>query len=107
MKVRENIRKNPEKYKERSRAYNSANKLAIRLKKYGLSETDYYEILQRQGGLCAICRRKTETLHIDHDHRTGRIRGLLCFHCNSGIGKFGDSIDTLESAIRYLVLSTN
>lgn len=78
---------------------------------YGITITDYYEMLQFQNELCAICG-KPETrknkytgtcrLHIDHDHKTGKVRGLLCSKCNVVLGAFGDNIEILMSAINYL-----
>lgn len=60
----------------------------------------------KQGGVCAICHRpptdRKRRLHVDHDHKTGRIRGLLCLHCNVMLGKARDSVPILENAIRYL-----
>lgn len=53
-------------------------------------------------GCCEICGVASASLFIDHDHATGRVRGLLCSTCNSGIGFLRDSVDLLESAIRYL-----
>lgn len=75
------------------------------LKQYGLTPETYEEMRVSQGGVCAICR-KAQTgkigLVVDHDHVTGRVRGLLCTNCNTGLGKFGDSLLTLESACAYL-----
>lgn len=70
---------------------------------YGLSQTDYDKMLARQGGNCAICRLLNDTpLHVDHDHKTNKIRGLLCRGCNFGLGNFEDSIGRLQGAIEYL-----
>ena len=72
-------------------------------KLYGITESEYLEIAKSQNFKCAIC--KTETIHrlcIDHDHETGKVRGLLCHNCNLGLGHFQDSILYLESAVNYL-----
>jgi len=58
-------------------------------------------MLEEQGGLCAICRA-APAAHVDHDHATGKVRGLLCFNCNGGLGQFKDRIQVLEAAIGYL-----
>jgi hypothetical protein len=80
----------------------------IRLK-YGISKDDYYNILGSQGGGCAVCKSKAQVgsnkdvyLDVDHDHVTGRVRGLLCRRCNTSIGKFEDSTELLVCAAKYL-----
>ena len=100
--------------KEYNRAYlrkwrQSAKGKKIRLadkvkRKYGLS-IDQYNELHKTTKLCEICGQPQESkkLSIDHDHKTGKIRGLLCFRCNTALGKFDDDIDVLASAISYLV----
>lgn len=55
-----------------------------------------------QGGKCAICGSPSDNLFIDHCHRTGRVRALLCLRCNSGLGFFDDDPDRLEAASRYI-----
>lgn len=81
--------------------------------KYGITPEEFDAILDEQGGRCAICRTDDPGVHtrtkgrrgqfaVDHDHATGKRRGLLCLECNSGIGKLGDSIERLEAALRYL-----
>lgn len=72
-----------------------------KLKRYGITFKQKDEILRRQNGLCAICKRKLAKC-IDHDHATGRIRGILCNRCNLGLGFFEDNSDMLELAIKYL-----
>ena len=75
---------------------------------YGLTKEEYQALLTLQNNSCAICqvnftKRGTKRKpHIDHDHVTGRIRGVLCGPCNMGIGQLKDSIDIIESALKYL-----
>jgi hypothetical protein len=78
---------------------------------YGVSPEVVQVLLDRQGGTCAIClcSPKDATgqggFHLDHDHDTGQIRGLLCFMCNRGLGDFFDDPVRLRSAVRYLTAS--
>lgn len=75
---------------------------------YALSEAEYRDLLAGQGGVCKICSRPPTAqaarslLCVDHDHATGRVRGLLCFHCNAAIGQFADDPGRLATAIAYL-----
>lgn len=102
-------RNNPD---ARKRYSSYRRKMTIR-QKYGLTEERYFEILHDQGGGCAICRtaegRKLKKLSktkfnfaVDHDHDSGKTRGLLCDTCNRALGMFGDSPENLRSAIVYL-----
>ena len=70
--------------------------------KYGISFETYDNLFESQNGKCFICECSGEELCVDHDHKTGVIRGLLCHHCNTGLGRFNDSIDRLTLAIDYL-----
>jgi hypothetical protein len=72
----------------------------------GLTEEAYAEMVIAQEARCAICRTIALTLVVDHDHQTGRIRGLLCTACNVGIGNLGDDPDRLEAARLYLLGGT-
>ena len=61
--------------------------------------------LEAQGGVCAICRQprpEERTLHVDHAHETGAIRGLLCFTCNNALGDFRDEPALFHAAAEYL-----
>ena len=72
---------------------------------YGISADEVDEMLDAQHGRCAICRDKPERLasmHIDHDHEQGHLRGLLCLSCNQGLGQFRDDPTLLLRAIVYL-----
>lgn len=80
------------------------------LKKYGITLEDLEKMLRDQDNKCAICGKeiflfgssKKITAHVDHDHKTGKVRGLLCQECNTGLGKFMDNTDYLLSAVSYL-----
>lgn len=75
-------------------------------KLYGMSVPDYMSLLDKQGGLCALCgkppKKNGRPLHIDHCHETGRVRGILCFTCNGSLGHLGDTVEALEKVMRYL-----
>ena len=73
-------------------------------RKYGISLEDYTFMFNSQNGKCAICDRSGRDLAIDHDHITGKIRGLLCFACNTSLGKFNDDVSVLQRAINYLTI---
>ena len=85
-----------------------------RLKKYGLTIGDYNELFEQQNGVCSICGlpetkksfgKHVRRLSIDHCHKTGKVRGLLCNQCNVALGNFNDDIDVMSSAISYLINS--
>lgn len=72
---------------------------------FGISADEFDVLLEAQGGCCAICRKRPEraaSLHLDHCHDTGAIRGILCGRCNQGLGLFGDDVGMLDAAVRYL-----
>lgn len=72
-------------------------------KKYGLSWEEYEDLLKKFNNKCGICGGTDQKeLSIDHDHKTGLVRGLLCNNCNNGLGRFKDSIILLSMAINYL-----
>lgn len=74
-----------------------------RLKKYGLDEQGYYALLWFQDDSCAICRAPfVSTPHIDHDHGSGEVRGLLCANCNTALGKLRDCPVVVGRALQYL-----
>ena len=73
------------------------------LKKYGITYDDYLNMLDAQDNRCAICNDEfIKRPYIDHDHETGRVRGLLCGGCNAVLGRFKDKEATLLWAIEYL-----
>lgn len=76
------------------------------MKNYGITIEQYEEMHKAQSGQCDCCGKHESEfkrgLHIDHDHVTGQVRGLLCTKCNPGIGYFDESVTKLEMAIAYL-----
>jgi len=97
--------RNPEQTEARLRIKSKRNLL----KKYGITIAQYEAMLAKQNGVCAICgkppaggKTSSSSLHVDHDHKTGENRGLLCNNCNTGIGKFFDDVELFRKAIKYL-----
>ena len=103
----------PAQYKARRQAYwrsrakqFGANTRFVRL--YGITLAQRDAMVEDQKGLCAICGDFMGTMkgqnkyNIDHDHRTGRVRAILCGACNRGLGQFKDSLARLELAASYL-----
>lgn len=70
-------------------------------RRYGITAEHAERMVAEQGGLCAICR-EAPAEHVDHDHATGRVRGMLCFNCNGALGQFRDRTDLMLRAIGYL-----
>jgi hypothetical protein len=111
---------NPEKVKSnrckdyaRHREERLKGQRTIRVMRYGITLEAYQEMEDKQGHLCAICRQPPEklngrqkSLNVDHDHVSGKVRGLLCTRCNTGIGLFLDSPALLSAAIGYLAATT-
>lgn len=92
--------KNKEKIRENNRWRNI-------LRSYGLSRDDYLKIVESQGGLCPICREPlncsdSKSVHVDHCHSTGKVRGILCAWCNKGLGHFRDNDEALVRAASYV-----
>jgi hypothetical protein len=75
-------------------------------RRYGITIEQFDAIVDAQKGQCALCQEPlklgTKSVHVDHCHETGRVRGVLCARCNLGIGRFGDTIQGPEKAIAYL-----
>lgn len=115
--VRDQRKEKPEIYKGYRLRYYANNpnarhdsKASSWKRHYGITRDDYDQMLSDQGGVCAICGRPETKisrgalchLSVDHDHVTGKIRGLLCSACNIGIGAFHDDTEIMARAIRYL-----
>lgn len=71
---------------------------------YGITIDEYDAILLSQGGKCAICKGGTSKnfFAVDHNHKNGNVRGLLCARCNTGLARFMDNITNLRRAVRYM-----
>ena len=83
--------------------------------RYGLEWEDYVNLWHTQEKRCSICEQPIilhgkssgDVAHVDHCHTTGNVRGLLCGHCNKGLGYFRDSLEVLKDAITYLERNSN
>jgi hypothetical protein len=74
-------------------------------RKYGMTIEQYDAMLEAQGGGCFICARPPRediSLHVDHDHSTGKVRGILCFRCNNALADFQEDVRLLAKAANYL-----
>lgn len=107
-KKRKNYRvANQEYLKKWQKNYCRKNKDKIRaywhLTQYGLTSGQFQNLLSKQKNRCGICREKFDKIpHVDHCHKTRKVRGLLCAHCNQGLGHFRDSKKRLRCALKYL-----
>ncbi len=93
-------------YQRRYYARNKTKARAKQLLKYGMTEDQYEALLTSQNFRCALCETDKPggrgRFHIDHCHTKGHVRGLLCFACNTGLGKFKDNPAALRQAAAYL-----
>jgi len=114
-KLRRSQRKWAVAHPERNRRwYHQHKKYALRQaraarfrREFDISLKDYTKLLKKQKYCCWICKRKHyykryKRLRVDHNHKTGKYRGLLCDFCNLGLGRFNDDIKLLRRAIKYL-----
>lgn len=82
----------------------------FRLTQYGVTEAELWNLLKSQASQCAVCALKVASpwdLVIDHNHETGKVRGLLCLSCNTGLGMLKDNPDHLRRALAYLEKNGN
>ncbi|HTW20285.1 MAG TPA: endonuclease VII domain-containing protein [Mycobacteriales bacterium] len=84
----------------RERLYGGGREYHLQ-RRYGIGQVDVDRMLAAQDGKCAVCG-KADPEHVDHDHKTGTVRGLLCFNCNQALGNVRDSLRVLRGLIAYL-----
>lgn len=103
-----------QKWRDKNRQLLRDRMFAAHLRsKFGISVDKYNTVLNLQNGTCAICRKPevekrkgtVKRLAVDHDHRTGKVRGLLCQHCNTALGSFDENPNLLRAAIKYLQIT--
>ena len=101
----------PQRYRDKAAKYREDGRKQISdrrsylKRKYGITLEEYDQKLAEQGGVCAVCGREPRpdiSLHVDHSHTTGNLRGLLCFPCNVAIGLIREEHDRLDAIRRYL-----
>lgn len=101
--------RNTTKYKQAQRKREQKrDRRAMELKyKYGITVDEYNILLEAQSGKCAICKTnspggKFNNFHVDHDHNTNKIRGLLCMNCNTALGSLKEDINIIEAMLHYI-----
>jgi hypothetical protein len=100
----------PDRAKHRKEISNRRHNASILQRNYGISLFEFEQMLEAQDNKCALCkepeqtirRGKVQLLSVDHDHITGKVRGLLCMQCNTTLGKVNDDIEFLTRMIAYL-----
>lgn len=98
------IERSNRRYRTKNCAKTRISKRKVQLSKYGLTIEAYAVLLETQQGVCKICHERPDGQHlsVDHDHKTGRVRGLLCSACNLGIGSLRDDPVRIQSALTYV-----
>lgn len=109
---------NSSEISKRQKEYYKQNKSQFKdyelSKAYGISIDEYNSLLAKQNGVCAICKTpetsknnegSVRNLAVDHDHRSGRVRGLVCMSCNTSLGLFKDNTTFLFNAAQYLQMN--
>ena len=94
-------------YRSNTPEYDATKRRQKVVEAYGITLDDYDTMYQEQQGRCKICKIEEkyvakQRFHIDHDHETGSVRGLLCAQCNKGLGMFKDNSEFLRAAANYL-----
>lgn len=96
----------PEKKRQNSRNWYRKNKLRAKEinfgRLYGITLEEFEDLFAAQEYKCAICKTEPKKPCVDHDHRTGKVRGVLCSGCNSALGALGDNLSGLLRAVEYL-----
>ncbi len=85
--------------------YSASSRRSHLKRTFGITVDEYEARLREQGGGCAVCEQPPKpgkSLHVDHDHETGYVRGLLCFKCNAALGQLDDDIPRIERALTYV-----
>jgi len=109
-RILETKKRNREKFREeynfkrREQRKSALEKPTLYLKKYGITKEDFDKMLEIQQGVCAICsnQERGKRLSVDHCHKTGKVRGLLCSSCNTSLGRFNDDTKIMLKAISYI-----
>src|SRR6266567_3377847 len=98
------IEKERKRYRDNYAQFYHINRKCILKRKYGITWDEYQEMFESQKGLCAICQGVEEgrMLSVDHDHETGKVRGLLCGSCNRALGLFKEDPELLDIAKEYV-----
>ena len=100
--------KNKDKIIQRTKNYSKKsevkekNNFRKKEKRYGITKNDFKNMQISQNNKCKICKKESFKLHIDHNHQTKKVRGLLCYNCNMAIGLLKENPEIFLNAIKYL-----
>lgn len=92
-------------FPDHARDYRAKNPELLTARRYGISVDEYRSLRTKHGGGCHACRRHVK-LYVDHDHHSGRVRGLLCAGCNAALGMLAESVDRAAKLIDYMKETT-
>ena len=105
-------KKNKAMLKNKAKEWYQKNKQRMKVKErkdnlkknFDITIEEYNNLFKKQGGTCSICRKKEngKLLAVDHNHKTGEIRGLFCMKCNTALGRFNDDLSLFKKAMEYL-----
>lgn len=101
-----NFCKHPETKDKKAPQCRACKRNSVLIIRYNITQAVYSEMLAEQSGSCKICQKPAKTsrgLFVDHCHKTGKVRGLLCATCNTALGKFDDNPEVALRAVEYLV----
>lgn len=103
-KGKEWSKRNYKQLKERRKNNPDINRAQKLKSRYGISIEEYEQIFKKQNGVCAICAgtNSEKRLHVDHDHESGKVRGLLCFKCNYALGLLNEDTQIISTLLEYL-----
>ena len=109
------IKRNSTRFKATTKAWRDRNKEKNRLihkncklkSNFGITLEDFNRMFKEQNGKCKICSKGLIKPHVDHNHDTGKVRGLLCNQCNRGLGFFNDNYQLLDKALYYIKCQDN
>jgi len=100
--LKEYVKNNKDKIKNYSSRTSAEWKKRNIARRYNITIEQYNEMLTSQNGLCLLCDKEPKKIVVDHCHKTGKVRGLLCDECNRGIGLLKENVEVLQKAISYL-----
>jgi len=94
-----------EEIKAWQQTYQEKRKILARIRRYGITDIEFNTLLEKQGGTCAVCKMigwNGKGPHVDHNHKTGKVRGILCSNCNAAVGMMKDNRKIVQGLVEYM-----